>query len=126
MCEFQIRNVDKEGCGSFYYITLPDNATKKQIEDAIANFLTEKKYHSERPAVKYNKYFGWNPLFKNRKMKVVEFDNITKKAKRNGRKGYAQLQTTKVKGKNILTSKKFEHEYHAFYVELFDDRRQKA
>lgn len=114
MCEFQIRNVDKEGCGSFYYITLPDNATKEQIEDAVANFLTEKKYRSE--AIRY---FGWNPLFKNRKMKIVEFDDITEKAKRNGRKGYAQLQTTKVKGGNILTGEKFEHAYHSFYVEMF-------
>ena len=114
MITFQIRNLDKDGCGSFYYITVPDEATQEQIENAIANLLTEKKYQSERI-----KYFGWSPLFKNRKMKIVEYDNTTNKAKRNGQKGFAQLQTTTVKGINILTDNKFEHNYHAFHVRLY-------
>ena len=108
MTTYQIRNVDREGGGSFYYAQAPDCASDVEICDAIIFILDHEK--AKHDGIKY---FGWKP-FSTRKMRVVELDGDYKV--KNGRKGYAYLSSIKAKGKNVLTGERFEKVSSCFKV----------
>jgi len=114
MKQYQIRNLDSDGCGSYYYVKVTENATDDQICDLIADHLTEKKERHDSI-----KFFGWRPLFTNRQMKIVEIhDAKGGKTVRGGRKGKAWLSHVYFKGVNMLTDRKFTRSHSSFQVEL--------
>lgn len=115
--KFQIRNVDREGCGSFYYVKAPINSTLDQISDLINEKLTE-EYQKDQSYRQFSFIGMPASRFKtNRKMKIIEQDILNHGAKRKGLKGTAYLCTTKFKGINIITGNKFEKESGYFNVE---------
>lgn len=93
MKHFQIKLVDKSGCGSFLYFDATDETAKDEACKTTNEYLEQKRYRDE--TLKYLPFY--NVYKPHRTIKVVEYDKVNHCTKRGGLKFKLYLSYLKLK-----------------------------